>query len=181
MINLRFKLTVVANTNEFAVHRSAHRTVYPNQWCEVITEYPKTVVSRGPSVKYFKQMVGFSAALGGNRDWSCCLCGAVGIRALDQVPKQTLNSFHMSPTTDPMGRIHSLRSLTSSFYCSLRSSQTDTPHCNLAARTQTYVRTPCYRISIKHSLITAHRGVCKYRIIQNSSGEDKSHTLQLPL
>lgn len=121
-------------------------------------------------------MVGFSAALGGNRVWSCCLCGAVGIRALDQVPKQTLNSFHMFLTTDPMGGIHSLRSLTLSVYCSLKSSKTDTPHCNLAARTQTYVRTPCYRISIKHSLITAHRGVCKYRIIQNSSGEDKSHT-----
>lgn len=36
-------------------------------------------------------------------------------------------------------------------YCSLRSSQTDTPHCNLTARTQT-VHTPCYRIQIKHTL-----------------------------
>lgn len=120
------------------------------------------------------------SALGGNRVWSCCLCGAVGIRALDQVPKQALNSFHMSPTTDPMGQIPlSPFSHFICVYCSLRSSQTDTPHCNLAARTQTYLRTPWYRIPIKHSLIT-HRGVCKYRIIQNCSGEDKSHTLPFP-
>lgn len=80
-------------------------------------------------------MVGFTAALGGNRDWSCCLCGAVRIRALDQVPKQTLNSFHMSPTTDPTGQTHSYFIC---LYCSLRSSQTDTPHCSLTAHTQTH-------------------------------------------
>ncbi len=102
-------------------------------------------------------MVAFTAALGGTRDWSCCLCGAVGIRALDQVPKQTLNSFHMSPSTDPTGQTHS------HFIFTLLHTHKHMQH------------TPCYRILIKHSLITAHGGVCKYSSVQNSSRDDKSH------
>lgn len=125
-------------------------------------------------------------ALGGNRVWSCCLCGAVGIRALDQVPKQTLNSFHMSPTTDPMGQIPlSPFSHFICVYCSLRSSQTDTPHCNLAARTNTNT---CMYSLIQNSNKTLpyHTQRCldsliTHRIIQNCSGEDKSHTLQFPV